>query len=262
MQDYIQKLKDLTAKKTGLHARVFHRAVLDAVQDGKLTKQEIDALEKQREDLGLSLNTLSHIRSNAYYAAFQTVSKNAEVTDDEWEELEQIQEYLGLTDADIAKTKKELYRLRVLSEVRQGNMPIIETPDIFLHPGEVAYWSEPVGLYVGFVGKKVSKHGLHLKLSKGVSLQMGIAQDKDERGLIKKDDGFLIITSKRVIFHGKEESFTTTYHQVLDIDCYASAVRLHRSRGSSQLFVYKVPGNQDIVGSVLFYAATVGSQIR
>lgn len=262
MQDYIQKLKDLASKKTGVHARVFHRAVLDAVRDGKLTKEEIDTLEKQREDLGLSLNTLGHIRSNAYYAAFQTVSKDAEVTEDEWDELEQIQDYLGLTDTDIAKTKKELYRLRVLSEIRQGNMPILETPDIFLHPDEVAYWSEPVGLYVGFVGKKVSKHGLHLKLTKGLSLHMGVAKDSEERGLIKKDEGFLIITSKRIIFMSKEESFTTTYHQVLDIDCYPSAVRIHRSRGASQLFVYKVLGNQDIVGSILFYAAMVGTQIR
>ncbi len=262
MQDFLKKLKDLAGKKSGAPARAFHRAVLEAVQDGKLTKEEIDTLEKRREELGLSLNVLNHIRSNAYYAAFQSIRENAVVTEDEWDELQQIQDYLGLEDGDIAKTKKELYRLRILSEIRNGNMPILESPDVFLHEGEMAYWSEPVTLYAPHAGKKVSKHGLHLTLSNGLSLHMGVVKNSEERGLLKKDEGFFIITSKRIIFHGREESFTTTYHSVLDIDCYASAVRIHRNRGASQLFVYKVPGNQDIVGSILFYAATVGTQIR
>ena len=263
MQQFIATIKNLAGKKIGTHARAFQRAVFEAVKDGKLTRQEIDALERKREELGLSLSVLKNIRSTAYYAAFQIVKADEKVTEDEWDELEQIQDYLGLNDSEIAHTKKELYRLRVISEIREGNMPVLESPDIFLRDGEMAYWSEPVTMYVGSGDKrKIAKHDVHVHLTKGVSLNMGIAKESEERGLIKKDEGFLIITNKRIIFHGKEESFTTTYHHVLDIDCYTAAVRIHPTRGQSQLFVYKVQGNHDIVASVLFYATLEGKQIR
>jgi hypothetical protein len=143
MLPFLDSITALTKKGMGITAQEFREAVLEAVKDGKLTKQEIDALETKREELGLSLDVLDAIRVQAYVTAFQTVSSDKDITDDEWDELEQIQDYLGVTDTEIGKTKKELLRLRVLSEIRKGNLPVVDV-SLILKPNEVAYWSEPV----------------------------------------------------------------------------------------------------------------------
>jgi hypothetical protein len=183
--------------------------------------------------------------------AFQTVSSDKDITDDEWDELEQIQDYLGVTDTEIGKTKKELLRLRVLSEIRKGNLPVVDV-SLILKPNEVAYWSEPVSLLMPATTKSQQKHGVTVHLSKGHSFHLGITDAHDEKGFKEEDKGDLVITNKRIIFKGSKESTAFTIGQLLDIECYISAVRIHANRHHPMLFRYKDPANHDIVGSVLF----------
>lgn len=252
MHQIFTTITDLLKKESGITALHFQEAVLEAVKDGKLTKEEIDTLEKKREELGLSLEVLESIRVNAYVRAFQTVSSDADITEDEWDELEQIQDYLGVKDREIAKSKKELYRLRVISEIRKGNMPILSLPHLIAKAGETAYWSEAVTLFRPIEKKTHATRSITLHLSKGQNFHMGITKAHDETGLQEDDKGQLILTNKRIVFKGTKETFAITPGQLVDMECYLSAVRLHVNRRQPMLFRYLDQGNHDIVGSVLF----------
>ncbi|UPA22010.1 hypothetical protein K8942_02995 [Candidatus Peribacteria bacterium] len=215
----LSTLTALAKKGTGVTAREFRQAVLEAVKDGKLTKEEIDTLEKTREELGLPLEVLDAIRVQAYVTAFETATTDTDVTDDEWDELEQIQDYLGLKDADIAKTKKQLYRMRVLSEMRKGNMPIIDIPRMLLRPQERVYWSEAMNLQ---------------------------ADDW-------KDSGNLIITNKRLVFKGGKKSISINLGQVLDVDNTGQFLRIHANRHPSLRLEYADEDNAPILDSILLF---------
>ncbi len=208
----------LAKKGTGMSARAFREAVLEAVKDGKLTKKEIDELETMREEMGLPLDVLDAIRVQAYVTAFQSVSDDADISDDEWDELEQIQDYLGLKDSEIAKSKKQLLRLRVLSEIKHGNMPIIDVA-LLLKPGETAYWKEAM----------IRKTG------------------------DGKDSGELIITSKRLIFKGSKKSIGITISQVLDIEHQPQELLIHANRQEPLELEYKEKENAPIVDNILLF---------
>ncbi|MBI3671244.1 hypothetical protein HY249_00415 [Candidatus Azambacteria bacterium] len=51
-QTIVNKYKD--AKQKSLNKKEFKQALLQAVYDGKLTKEEIDELDKKKKDFGLS----------------------------------------------------------------------------------------------------------------------------------------------------------------------------------------------------------------
>ncbi len=220
MLPVIGTLTDLLKKGVGITTMEFHEAVIDAVKDGKLTKEEIDRLETLREELGLPLEVLRAIRVQAYVRAFETVKNDTEITEDEWDELEQIQDYLGVKDTEIAKTKKELYRLRVMSEIKKGNMPLLVAPHLILKPNEIAYWSEKVLLV-----------------------------DESDK---QTDSGELILTNKRIVFQGQKETIATTLGRILDMSCSVKGVTIRINRQKPLHFRYSVIGNHDIVGSVLF----------
>lgn len=215
----LSALTTLAKKGTGVSAREFRQAVLVAVQDGKLTKEELDTLEKKREELGLPLAVLDAIRVQAYVMAFKTATTDADVTDTEWDELEHIQDYLGLKDADIAKTKKELYRLRVLSEMKKGNMPIVDVPRMILRPHERVYWSEAMTLQTNEW----------------------------------KDTGELIITDKRLVYKGKKKSLSINLSQVIDVDNTGPFLRIHANKNPSLLLQYTDPDNAPILDTILLF---------
>lgn len=257
MQTLIDTLFTLATKGTTPQTEEFRKAVLQAVSDGKLTKDEIDMLEKKREEMGLPLSVLDAIRVQAYMSAFEMVKGDTTITDDEWDELEQIQDYLGLKDSDIAKTKRELYRLRVLSEIREGNLPIVHSPHIILKNGEIAHWNEVVTLLMPREQKKDSGPSITVRFSKGQSFHLGIQKAHDEKGLVVTDAGELTLTNKRIVFRGKKESIAINLSQIVDVECFTSAVRLHINRRHALLFAYKDPRNADIVGSVLFQLLSI-----
>lgn len=225
----IPTLTTLAKKGIGASAREFRQAVLEAVRDGKLTKEEIDGLETMREELDLPLEVLDAIRVQAYVIAFQHVREDVEVTDDEWDELEHIQDYLGLKDREIAKNKKELLRLRVLTEIKKGNLPVVDLSHLILQKDETPYWSEPVTL------QREAQHSM---------------------------EGELMLTNQRIVFHGQAETLALPLTQIIDVDYGDTGMRIHPNRRKNMLFLYKDPQNHDIVGSVLFAAIAEKVQNR
>src|SRR5437879_5993422 len=110
----------------------FFASVISAAEDGKLTDDEIKQIQARYKELELTPADLKGIRAQAYNAALRAAKSDGVVTAEEEAELAKLQEFLMIPGSEISKSKKELARLRLLTEIKNGNPPSISVPDVIL----------------------------------------------------------------------------------------------------------------------------------
>lgn len=257
-QIIINKYKD--AKQKSLNKKEFKQALLQAVNDGKLTKKEIDELDKKKKDFGLLEEDVKEMKSEIFAAAFTAAKSDEQVTKDEERELLSIQKYLGLADNEIQSSKKELARLRLLNEIQQGNMPTIQVTNFVMQKDEKAYWIEPAILAEEKVLRRRfegGSHGVSFRIMKGVSYRIGgfRGHSVSETGVVAVSNGDLILTSKRIIFRGDKKSFAVKLDKLLDTQLFTDGLQFsENNRSKPRLINFAQEGNYNIIGAVLSYA--------
>lgn len=258
LQTVIQKYKD--AKQKSLNKSEYRQLLLNAISDGKLTKEEIDELDKKKKEFGLTVDDIKGMRVDTYTAALSAVEKDQQVTKEEEQELGEIQKYLGIADDEIQADKKELARLRLLYEIQQGNIPTATVTNLVMQKDEKAYWSEPAILAEekvisrGFVG---GSRGVSLRVMKGVSYRIGSYRGHavSQTGVVAVSNGALIITSKRLIFQGDNKSFAEPLNKILDIQLFSNGIHFsENNRPKPRLIKFVEEGNNHIIAAILTYA--------
>jgi hypothetical protein len=76
-------------------------------------------------ELELTDEDISVVRVQAYNAALHAAKRDGRISPEEEAELEKLQKFLRIPDAAIANSKKELLRLRLLTEIQNGNLPTV-----------------------------------------------------------------------------------------------------------------------------------------
>ncbi len=251
---FMEIIQIIQKRVLGGDAKEFRESVRLAIADGKLTEAEIGELERRREELDLPEDVLSSVRMDLYLDVLSRVNEDASVTEEEWQEMEHIQDYLGLEDKDVAKSKKELYRSRIMSEIKKGNMPVIETKDVLLGADEMAYWQEPVTLFEASEKKGKGFTGVELKLPIGIHFSVGAKTVQDEKGWKKVADGDLILTNERLLFQSGAHSFVMPWTRVAAARFFVSGFTAQASRGDPKYLKYRSKGNHNIVGSIIAFA--------
>ena len=254
----IQKYKD--AKQKSLNKEEFRQLLLNAVNDGKVTKEELEELDRKKIEFGLTDVDINEMRVNSYAKAFTAIKADKQVTKEEEQELEKIQKYLGIADGEIQSDKKELARLRLLYEIQQGNIPTVAATNLVMQKDEKAYWSEPAILaeekvinrsYVG------GSRGVSLRVMKGVSYRIGSYRGHviNETGVVAVSNGALIVTSKRFIFQGDKKSFAVKLDKILNIQIFTNGIHFSESnRSKPRLIKFVEEGNNHIIAAILTYA--------
>lgn len=69
------------AKQKSLNKKEFEEILLQAVNDGKLTKKEIDNLDKKKAELGLTDDDVKGVRAEIFAAAFSVAKDDKQVTE-------------------------------------------------------------------------------------------------------------------------------------------------------------------------------------
>jgi hypothetical protein len=254
----INNYKD--ARQKSQNKKEFREALLRAVADGKLTKEEIDDLDKKKTEFGLTDKDVKEMRAEIFATAFSVVKKNNQVTQEEEKELKEIQKYLGLADDEIQTTKKELARLRLLNEIQKGNLPTIPIVNLVIQKGESGFWAEPAVLTEDKVIRRRyegASQGVSFRIMKGVSYRVGGHRGHivNETGLVSVSDGELIITNKRIIFRGNGKAFAIKLEKILDVQIFTNGLQFSENNKSKpRMIKFKQEGNHDIVGAVLSYA--------
>ena len=258
LQPLVDRFRD--GKQKTKNKGLYRTALLEAVNDGKLTKEEIRVLDAKKAELGLEDEDVKAMRAEVFATAFIASKEDSQVTKEEEEELVAIQKYLKLDDVEIQSNKKELMRLRLLNEIQQGNIPTITVSNLMTQKSEKVYWSEPAILAEEKVISRRyegGSRGVSFRIMKGVSYRVGASRGHitNETGIVAIATGDLILTSKRIIFRGDKKSFSVNLDKVLDLQLFTNGFifsEVNKAKPKQMKFVQE--GNNDIIGGVLSYA--------
>ena len=251
--------KIATMRQHSKDKKEFFAGIIKAAEDGKLTDDEIKELQVRYKELELTRDDLKSIRAQAYNAALRAAKSDGVVTAEEEAELGELQQFLMIPDSEIAKSKKELARLRLLTEIQNGNPPTVSTPNVILQKSEMAYWSEPASILEERVVKRRyegGSHGFSFRIAKGVSYRVGAHRGHivTDTAVVPVSSGELIVTNKRVIFRGDAKSFNLRLDKLLELNFYSDGVRLTDDKGKPRVVKFAEEGNADVVGATLSFA--------
>jgi hypothetical protein len=187
--------------------------VKEAVSDGKLSQTDIQELAKLREQLDVTdaAEDKTSLRREIFSEAFDAKKAKGELTQTGILDMAKIQKFLALRDDQISEKKVEMNRLRMLTEIRKGNIPVVPPTHaalrgVKLEPEEVAHYTVQVQMSsssrTGDDGMPVD---VNFKYSEGASRSHFLP----EEGAKPVGDGLVIITNQRLIIKtesGKQAS--------------------------------------------------------
>jgi len=247
------------SKQKAADKAAFEAQLMDAVADGRFSKEEIDSLYALQDQLGLTHEDVASLRVRAFAKAFAGAKSDGVITEQEERELQTIKDHLELTDAEIAPTQVELKRFRLLREIADGHVPVVTVPGLVLQKLELAYWIEPASILEEkvinrqFVG---GSRGVSIRIMKGVSYRVGGFRGHVESqvGVVAVSAGELIITSKRVIFRGDKKGFNIRLDKLLNVEMASNGVTLTDGTSKPRVVQFQTPANADIVGGILSHS--------
>lgn len=248
------KLREM--KQRAKNKKQFISNVMQSIQDGELTDAEMDELTGQYKEFGITESELKKIRITAYVVASKAVKQDGVVSNEEYEKLKKIQQFLKVPDEDIQGTKQELTRLCLINEIQQGNLPTITASPVILQKSEKAHWVEPGNLLEERVINRRyegGSRGVSIRIMKGVSYRVGAHRGHivSETGIVPVSGGDFVITNKRAIFSGDRKSFALRIDKLLDLEMFSNGTRLTDDKGKIRQVQFNKPENTDIVGAVL-----------
>src|SRR5258708_9080941 len=182
----------------------YREALKEAVSDGKLDTEELKKLEElgKEVDVGSVAEDRTVMRREIYNEAVQAVRKEGEFTATDAHDLNKIQKFLALRDDQVEQTKWNLARLRVLTEIRQGNYPTVAPSNVALRgvqlePEETAHYTVAVELF----DQSMTRANDALAILWGVPYESGAARVHGipESNAKPVGEGSVIITNKRLI---------------------------------------------------------------
>lgn len=252
-------LKDLLfGKKEDANKVAYRDEVKKAVSDGKLTADKMARLEKLKQELDVTAASqdFTMVRREQYQSAADAMMKVGALTEAEEKELQRIQIFLGLKDQQIAQTKFELGRLRVITEMRAGKFPEISAQNVLmrglkLNDGEVAHWAE-IAIFLDAQDPGGSA-GVGLKLMRTMAYQAGSAAPYTLplKGATPMDEGHLMMTSGRMVMKGQNKVTTFAYDKPDEINLYKDGIRLRLGNGRAVMFKFRSVGNADFIGLLI-----------
>lgn len=226
-----------------------------ALADGILTAEEVQELEALRAAKDVSGAEARMVAIAIYRRALRDVGADARVTVEEDERLRQLQQQLGLTDADLSADRQQMQRLRLLAAVERGRLPEV-APPFPLEKEELGRWvvhatlCEPLALrraarvepaHLSFA--VVSEEPFH---ADGPREPFG--RDPD---ILPVDLGMLVVTSRRSIFRGAKRRFDLPHARLGRLDLFRDGLRLHGTDAARFLLLE----DAELTGAVLLTAA-------
>jgi len=237
----------------------FFEDLVRAAADGRLTEDEMKELHAQYKQLELTQDDLKKVRVQAYEAALHAAQADGKISAEEEAELQKLQHFFKIPDSDISGSKRTLARLRLLTEIQNGNPPTISVSNVVLQKGESAYWSERASLYEERVVSRRyegGSRGMSFRIMKGVSYRVGSHRGHliTDKAMVPVSTGELIITNRRAIFRGDAKSFAIKLDKLLEVSFYADGVRLTDDKGKPRMMQFETASNTDVIGAVLSHA--------
>jgi hypothetical protein len=235
----------------------YREKVKEAVGDGKLSATDMFELEKVRADLGVSdaADDKTIFRREAFNVAVDAVREKGKLGPRESAELAKIQKFLALRDDQVEETKWDLARLKTLTEIRQGNLPMVQPSNVALRglpmaEGELAHYTVPVDIME--ISSTRGANGVQAAWGQGYSMGSAHSHVLPEDGARSIGEGTLIITNQRLLVRTANKLAATRLAPDAQVFLYGDGLRLQRTMGSTLLkFRSKSEDTGEIIGEML-----------
>lgn len=183
-------------------ARVFH----EAVQDGVITAQEWNALQSTAVGYGLRREqAMQFVRNDAMSLLERTITFAADdgvITQEEHDYIIQLCDALAIGQPDRGVIHARVRKLRQMLDIRNGSLPIIPEPGLYLESDESCHL-------------RCEAH-----LDRSTTKKMGLVP------------GRLVATSRKLYFASQKGGFEIPWKSVLNIERHRSSVILELSQKS------------------------------
>ena len=235
----------------------FREKAKEALAKGKLVPGKADELQKLQDahEVDDIADDKTMLRRDIYNAAAKGAKARGALTNTEAAELAKIQKFLNLRDDQVDRTQRDLARLRVLTDIRRGRLPVVPTTSVALRgvkleAGEVPHYATQVDVF-----DRPSTGG-----HDGVALKWGVpyktfaarAHTLPVEGAKEIGGGYLFLTNQRLYFKGERQSAAVQYSPQADIFLYAEGIRLQRTVGHTLLRFKSGAGETaEIIGELL-----------
>lgn len=246
-------LKDLFGG--GKKKEAFREEAREAVK-GKLTPGKVEELEKLRQEHGIEdpSDDKTKLRKSIYNQAADSAKARGKLTDTEAGELAKIQKFLALRDDQVEKTKWDLTRLRTLTDIRQGKLPVVAPTHAAmrgaqLNPGEIAHYV--VAVDVQDRPSTGGRDGVRVKWATPYGVNSAKGHSLPAEGAKDLGEGNLILTNKRLYLRAAK-SAAVEYAPQANFFLYVDGLRIERTVGHTILkFKSTSEGTSEIVGELL-----------
>lgn len=213
--------------------------VKEAVAGGKLSSRDAAQLEAMRKDLDVSGvdDDKTRLRRDLYNEAVGAVKKGGKLTQAEAGELAKIQKFLALRDDQVEKTKWDLARLRTLTEIRQGNLPVVSPANavlrgLQLEPGETAHYTVQADL-LDLEGSEGAARGTPVLWSAPYVPGSVRGQEIPAANARAIGQGAMVVTNRRIVFRGEGRTAAIKFARDVEMFLYADGMRIKRTLGST-----------------------------
>jgi hypothetical protein len=230
----------------------------EAVADGKLDTQDLKSLDELRRELDVTpaADDKTVLRREIYNEAVGAVRDKGQLSATGVHDLARIQKFLALRDDQVERTKWDLARLRTLTEIRQGVLPVVPPSNVslrgvVLEADEIAHYT----LQVDLLDQPSTRQADGVRVPWNVAYEEGAV-----RGHVLPEDGAraigeatLIITNRRLVLKtGNNKTAAVKYARETQIWLYSDGLRLPRTAGNTLLkFRSRSEDTAEIVGQLL-----------
>jgi len=229
----------------------------EAVQDGRLSNSEIVDLKALQQDLEVTdaADDKTQMRREIYNEAVDAAKNKGEISATGVHELAKIQKFLALRDDQVEKTKFQVTRLRTLTEIKAGNLPLVPDSsvalrDVTLESGEIAHYS----MSVDILDQPSTRQADGVAIVAGQDYEDGAAgaHALPEAGAKEMGEATLIITNRRLILKTRGRVAAIKFGADARICLYSDGIRLARTVGNTLLrFRSRSDETAEIVGALL-----------
>lgn len=228
-----------------LKKRKLKKLLNQALEDGVLTDDEGEAIEKMRLELGLPEELIAEVRSNHFHKLINPlideICRTRRLSDEHLHTLGKHSKNLRVK-TDIPEEFAIFRLLWIAENTGEFNPPAVPAPtNIRLTKGEKCHHITQANWLrvktrrkTQYVGSSVS-----LRVAKGVSFRFGGAQPirHEWEEVVPQDLGSLCVTSKKLVFIGESmKSCTVSMGTLAAWEALQDGIVLHKTRGPSEIF--------------------------
>ncbi len=236
---------------------IYKKSFREAVEDGEISDAERSMLNALQKNLQLSNEIATDISNNVKGTFVQEFLDNAvsdeRLSPEEERQFEMICKNLNIDPTYSDITKQQLDRFRLYWTIENAEIPEINVP-ISLTKQEKCYFQTSVEWYEKrTVTQRINYRGTtaSIKIMKGVRYRVGSIKPQrvtsEEWKLI--DIGTIYLTSKRLIFTGRQKNSNINLSKILAFTPYSDGVEISKDTGRPPFL--KFTNNMDIFSLIL-----------